>query len=74
MDVRLPSRHEAPTRGVGWERIRTGLERTSMSDAEHLPLPEPLYRGIDEAGHTYAAGAGGPVIPVRGMSETLIMK
>jgi hypothetical protein len=44
-----------------------------MSDAEHLPLPEPLYRGIDEAGHTYAAGAGGPVIPVRGMSEPLIM-
>ena len=33
-----------------------------MSDAEHLPLPEPLYRCIDQAGHTYAAGPGGPCI------------
>ena len=36
-----------------------------MSDAEHLPLPEPVYRGIDQAGHTYAAGAGGPCIAAR---------
>ena len=45
-----------------------------MSEAEHLPLPEPVYRGIDQAGHTYAAGAGGPALrrapdPVRGMRD-----